>query len=138
MQFGGQAALDQPRSETLGRGLRDCWPANLASDFDNVRVAISRSMPAYGDAPPVLEIERIYLDLIARARRFIYGESQYFSSRRIAEAIAGRLEEADGPEFVLVNPVSSHGWLEPIATDTARARLFEALRRLDRRGRLRL
>ena len=56
----------------------------------------------------------------------------------IAEAIARRLEEADGPEFVLVNPVSSHGWLEPIAMDTARARLFEALRRLDRRGRLRL
>ena len=116
----------------------DCWPASLAPDFDNVRVAISRSMPGYRDSPPVLEIERIYLDLIARARRFIYAESQYFSSRRVAEAMARRLEEADGPEFVLVNPVSSHGWLEPIAMDTARARLFVALRRLDRRGRLRL
>ena len=37
-----------------------------------------------------------------------------------------------------MNPVSSHGWLEPIAMDTARARLFEALRRLDRHQRLRL
>jgi hypothetical protein len=95
-------------------------------------------MPAWRDSRPVLEIERIYLELIARARRFIYAESQYFSSRRIAEAIAKRLEEADGPEFVLVNPLSSHGWLEPIAMDTARARLVEALRRLDRQGRLRL
>ena len=116
----------------------DCWPANLEPDFDRVRVAVSRSMPAWRDSRPVLEIERIYLDLIARARRFIYAVSQYFSSRRVAEAIAGRLEEADGPEFVLVNPVSSHGWLEPIAMDTARARLVEALRRLDRQGRLRL
>ena len=116
----------------------ECWPANLASDFDNVRVAVSRSMPAYRDRRPVLEIERVYLDLIARARRFIYAESQYFSSRRIAQAIACRLEQTDGPEVVLVNPVSSHGWLEPIAMDTARARLFEALRRLDRHGRLRL
>jgi phosphatidylserine/phosphatidylglycerophosphate/cardiolipin synthase-like enzyme len=116
----------------------ECWPANHTPDFDNVRVAISRSMPAWRDSRPVLEIERIYLELIGRARRFVYAESQYFSSRRIAEAIAGRLEEADGPEFVMVNPVSSHGWLEPIAMDTARARLFEALRRLDRQGRLRL
>jgi phosphatidylserine/phosphatidylglycerophosphate/cardiolipin synthase-like enzyme len=119
-------------------GATDCWPAILASDFDNVRVAVSRSMPAYRDRRAVLEIERVYLDLIARARRFIYAESQYFSSRRIAEAIACRLEETDGPELVLVNPVTSHGWLEPIAMDTARARLFEALRRLDRYGHLRL
>jgi phosphatidylserine/phosphatidylglycerophosphate/cardiolipin synthase-like enzyme len=87
---------------------------------------------------PILEIEGVFLALIARARRFIYAESQYFASRRLAEAIARRLEESDGPEVVLVNPVSSHGWLEPIAMDTARARLFEALRRLDRHQRLRL
>ena len=79
----------------------ECWPASLASDFDDVRIAISRSMPAYGDNPPVLEIERVYLDLIARARRFVYAESQYFSSRRIAEAIARRLEQTDGPESML-------------------------------------
>ena len=116
----------------------ECWPASLASDFENVRVAVSRSMPAYGDNQPILEIERVFLVLIARARRFIYAESQYFASRRIAEAIAHRLEETDGPEVVLVNPVTSHGWLEPIAMDTARARLVQALRRLDRRQRLRL
>ena len=27
----------------------ECWPASLASDFENVRVAVSRSMPAYRD-----------------------------------------------------------------------------------------
>ncbi len=116
----------------------ECWPKDLPVDFEDVDVGISRSMPPYGERQPVLEIEGTFLDLIARARRFIYAESQYFASRRIAEAMARRLEETDGPEIVLVNPVISHGWLEPIAMDTARARLFEALHKLDRQRRLRI
>ncbi len=50
------------------------------------------------------EIEALFVDLIGRARRFVYVENQYFASRAIAEAIAERLAEPDGPEFVLVNP----------------------------------
>jgi len=86
----------------------------------------------------VREIEELYLEQIARAKRFIYAESQYFASRRIAEAMARRLDEADGPEMVIVNPESAQGWLEPLAMDTARARLIAALRQRDRYGRLRL
>ncbi|HEX8419420.1 MAG TPA: phospholipase D-like domain-containing protein, partial [Sphingomonas sp.] len=48
------------------------------------------------------------------------------------------LDEPDGPEFVIVNPVTAQGWLEPLAMDTARARLMEALKRRDRHGRLRM
>src|SRR6185503_8197239 len=55
-----------------------------------------------------------------------------------AEAIADRLAKPNGPEIVLVNPLSSHGWLKPIAMDTARARLVEFVHRADRRGRFRL
>ena len=68
----------------------------------------------------------------------IYAESQYFAARRIAEAMAERLAEPDGPEIVLVNPSVAHGWLEPIAMDTARARLTQYMRRADARGRFRL
>lgn len=120
----------------------DCWPDGLDAPFRDISVAICRSRPA-GDGgadggAPVREIEATYLALIARARRYIYAESQYFASRRIAEAIAHRLEEPDGPEIVLVNPFKSQGWLEPVAMDTARARLYGALHRLDRHGRLRI
>ena len=90
------------------------------------------------DIPPIREIERLYLDLIARAEHWIYAESQYFASRKIAEALARRLEEPDGPEIVILNPVTAEGWLEPIAMDTARARLIEAVRPHDRYGRLRV
>ena len=39
---------------------------------------------------------------------------------------------------MIVNPVIAQGWLEPLAMDTARARLVEALRRRDRHGRFRM
>ncbi|MES2497952.1 MAG: phospholipase D-like domain-containing protein [Pseudomonadota bacterium] len=90
------------------------------------------------DQREVTEIEQLYLAQIARAKRWIYAESQYFASRRIAEAIVRRLEEKDGPEIVVVNPVSAQGWLEPVAMDTARARLVEALRQRDTHGRFRV
>ncbi len=119
-------------------GVSACWPDGLGPHFRDLPVAVSRSAPEVEGRPPVHEIEALYLDQIARARRFIYAESQYFASRRIAEAIARRLDEPGGPEVVVINPVTAQGWLEPIAMDTARARLVEALRRRDRDGRFRM
>jgi phosphatidylserine/phosphatidylglycerophosphate/cardiolipin synthase-like enzyme len=115
-----------------------CWPEGLTHQFADVDVAISRTRPEMPELPAVREIEQLSLDLIAGAERHIYAESQYFASRRIAEALALRLAEPDGPEVVLINPTKADGWLEQVAMDTARARLFEALRRRDRHGRLRL
>ena len=116
-------------------GITDCWPDSLPVDFEDVGVAVARAEPEMDDRPASLEIERLYLDQIAQAKRFIYAESQYFASRRIAEAVARRLDEADGPEIVVINPLTANGWLEPLAMDTARARLVEALRRRDKHGR---
>ena len=115
-----------------------CWPDELAVDFVDTDVAISRTQPENPDGPPVHEIEELYLTLIASAKHRIYAESQYFASRKVAEAIARRLDEPDGPEVVIVNPFTAQGWLEPLAMDTARARLVQALRRRDRYGRFRL
>ena len=58
---------------------------------------------------------------IARAKRFIYAESQYFASRAVAEAICARLAEPDPPEIVIVHPATADGWLEQTAMDPARA-----------------
>ncbi|MDN3565316.1 phospholipase D-like domain-containing protein [Paeniroseomonas aquatica] len=131
-----QAAGGPPLAPVTGRSA--CWPEGLVPQFHAVDVGIARTMPELNEAPGTHEIERLYLDLIASARRCIYAESQYFASRRIAEAIARRLAEPDGPEIVLVNPLTAQGWLEPIAMDSARARLFEALRRLDTHRRFRI
>jgi len=116
----------------------ECWPDSITPDFEHVEVAVSRTQPECYGAQEAHEIENLYIDLIARARRCIYAESQYFASRRVAEAIAKRLEEPDGPEIVIINPTTAQGWLEPIAMDTARARLVEALHRRDRHSRFRI
>ena len=131
-----QAAGGKRLAPVSGGG--DCWPDDLEAPFRNISVAICRSRPAAGGEAPIREIETTYLALIARARRYIYAESQYFASRRIAEAVARRLDEPAGPEIVLINPFKSQGWLEPVAMDTARARLYEALHRLDQYGRFRI
>jgi phosphatidylserine/phosphatidylglycerophosphate/cardiolipin synthase-like enzyme len=117
---------------------RSCWPESIAPQFDDVDVAISRSQPEYGGLAGIHEIEELYLALIARAEKRLYAESQYFASRRVAEAIAKRLAEEYPPEIVIINPVTAQGWLEPIAMDTARARLVAELRRRDRHGRFRI
>lgn len=115
-----------------------CWPEGLAPTLEKVRLGIARTRPEMKDMAPVHEIEQAYIDLIGKARRTIYAESQYFASRKIARAIAQRLQEEDGPEIVIVNPLTAEGWLEPLAMDSARARLVEALRRMDRHGRFRI
>jgi phosphatidylserine/phosphatidylglycerophosphate/cardiolipin synthase-like enzyme len=113
-----------------------CWPEGLEPDFRDVGVGIARTFPEMPGEAPVHEIERLFAAQIGRARRHIYIESQYFASRTIAEAIARRLGEADGPEIVLINPNTADGWLQPIAMDTARARLWQALRKRDTHDRL--
>ncbi|UYY58457.1 phospholipase D-like domain-containing protein [Sphingomonas sp. S2-65] len=128
---GGPEIAPPPASEL-------CWPPILTPHFENTPAAISRTQPECKGAEPIHEIEQLYLALIASARHTIYAESQYFASRRIAEAIARRLDEPDGPEIVIVNPTQADGWLEQLAMDTARARLVEALHQRDRHGRLRL
>src|SRR3546814_8813358 len=80
------------------------WSSDVCSsdlpDFRDVDVAISRTRAEYDGFPEVREIEQLYLDLIAGARRFIYFENQYFTCGKIAAAIAERLYEDDPPAFV--------------------------------------
>ena len=117
-------------------GAAPCWPEGLDPLCEDVQVALARSHPEMKDQEPVYEIEQLFIDQIEAAKRTIYLESQYFASRAVAEAIGRRLEETDGPEVVIINPETAEGWLQPIAMDSARARLVAALKRADRHGRL--
>ncbi|RBY90230.1 phospholipase [Blastococcus sp. TBT05-19] len=117
---------------------RECWPADVEPLLTDVDVAISRTRPEHGGATLVHEIELLWLATIAAARRSLYVESQYFASRRIAEAIADRLREPDGPDVVVVNPETADGWLSEKAMGTARARVLELVREADVHDRFRL
>ncbi len=114
------------------------WPDRLAPLALGHEVGISRTMPAYEGRPAIREIEALYLELIARAEKTLYIESQYFASRRIAEAMAVRLRQTDGPEIVVVNPETAQGWLEEEVMGASRARLMKLVRDADRHDRFRL
>nr|WP_204332504.1 phospholipase D-like domain-containing protein [Geodermatophilus sabuli] len=115
-----------------------CWPPEVEPFLTDVDVAISRTRPEHGGQSLVHEIELLWLAAVAAARRTVYIESQYFANRRIAEAIADRLREDDGPEFVVVNPETAYGWLDEKAMSPARAKLLAMLEDADVHGRFRI
>jgi phospholipase D1/2 len=116
----------------------DCWPDGLEPTFKDVPVAIARTRAEIGDYPEVREVEKLFLDLIKAAKSQVYIETQYFASRVIAEAIAERLQEPDGPEFVIINPVTGMTWLDEGVMGPARYELLRSLKSRDKHKRFRI
>ncbi|MQM29713.1 MAG: phospholipase [Candidatus Accumulibacter phosphatis] len=111
------------------------WPDAVRVDVHDVKVALSRTMPEMPRVAGITEVEALYLDMIASARRHIYIENQYFTAHRIGDALAARLAEPDGPEIVVLVRRFSHGWLEEHTMHVLRTRLVQRLRRADVHGR---
>lgn len=129
IRAGGKPLKDHPkRTDSL-------WPEALDVQFENVEIGIARTRAAYREWDEVTEIEALFLEHIRRAKSFIYAESQYFASRKIAEAVIERLQEDDPPEIVVVHPKNADGWLEQQAMDTARAELVRCVAEVDRKNR---
>ena len=143
---GALAELGRDRWERAGgKPLVPCapqpesaWPEGLSAEFEDVEVGIARTRAAWRGREAVHEIEALFVEHIARAKHFIYAESQYFASRAIAEALAQRLAQPDPPEIVLINPKSAEGWLEQAAMDGARVQLCHAIGARDPGNRFRL
>ncbi len=115
----------------------DPWPEVLKPDVADIRVGIARTDPPYGrNGAPIREIEALFKNAIAAARRSIFIENLYLTSAVVGDALAARLEEPDGPEIVLVTSKKSEGWLEEATMDVLRARLLKRLRAADRHHRL--
>lgn len=109
----------------------DPWPDGVEPDFHEASVGISRTEPAWRGRPSVRENEALHLDLIRKARRLIYFENQYFTSARIAEALAARLAEPEGPEVVLISTGKSPSWFDSLTMDTARSEVLFRLEQAD-------
>lgn len=109
----------------------DRWPTTLMPDLIDIKVAIARTEPAHPGAKEVREIEKLFRDSIAAAKRWIYIENQYLTSAAVGEALAKRLREPDGPEIVIVVSQASYGWLEGATMDVLRWRLLKDLTAAD-------
>jgi phospholipase D1/2 len=112
------------------------WPRRLEPTLRNVDVGIARTLPELGDRREVREVEALNLAAIAAARHTIYLENQYLAARRLVDAVAARLSEADGPEIVIVIPRRGNNPLERGTMDSARHRLIQVLWAADEHQRL--
>jgi len=116
----------------------DLWPDTVTRHGTAVDAALARTWSQPGEAEAIQEISDVYLRLIRSAKSSIYIENQYLSSPDIGEALGHRLEEANGPEVVIVLPERTDGWLEQATMDMLRNRSIARLRKADRHGRLRI
>src|SRR5260221_3731327 len=134
------AATGQKLKPVTFRGVsdNDPWPEGFPPDLQAVEVGIARTVPPRAEQPAIREVEKLYLDMIAVARKTLYIENQYFTAPRICAALEKRLAEPEGPEIVLVLRLLSHGWLEEHTMHVLRTRLIERLRKADRFGRFRV
>jgi phosphatidylserine/phosphatidylglycerophosphate/cardiolipin synthase-like enzyme/uncharacterized membrane protein YdjX (TVP38/TMEM64 family) len=114
------------------------WPAGVEPWLGPARVGVARTRPAWSGRPEAREIERLYLRAIAAARRSVYIENQYLTVLPVADALAARLGEPEGPEVVIVGPKECEGVVETAVMDRGRAEFLERLRAGDRFGRLRV
>jgi uncharacterized membrane protein YdjX (TVP38/TMEM64 family) len=141
----GQLSRDRWRLAT-GRSIRpvkapcsnDLWPRDWASDLSDVPVAIARTAPPFSERAPIGEVEALFLDSLTRAKRYVYIETQYLTSRTIGDCLAARLRDPKGPEIVMVLHPNSDGWLEQHTMDVLRGRVLQRLRAADKFHRLNL
>ncbi len=113
------------------------WPMDLEADFVAMPAGIARTEPENPHGP-VREVEALNHDALASARHSIYLEAQYLTAEAIGDSLIRRLEEANGPEIVIVVTQTSHGYLEQFAMGNNRDRLLRRLRAADRWRRLRV
>lgn len=116
----------------------DIWPDDINVDFRQVNIAIARTQPEFKGNREITEVEILYLDAIAAAQKLIYIENQYFTSWKLAEVLAQRLKEQDGPEVVIICPRMTGGWLEQHTMDVLRSRVSRKLCDADKYDRLRI
>jgi phospholipase D1/2 len=148
------AAVDGAAAAVLGEQARDrweaatgtalpalsppppVWPDRLSPGLRHVEVGVARTLPPLPQRSEVREVEALDLAAIAAANNVIYLENQYFAARGVADAIAARLREPDGPEVVMILPRSSESRLEQESMDSARELLLRKLKEADSYGRL--
>ena len=121
-----------PKSEVKS----DLWPKKVRVDLKNVKVRISLTQPAYKDDQELREVESLFVDSILSAKKFIYIENQYLSSKKIGDALKKRIPQEEAPEILVIMPRKASGWIEQTTMDVVRARLLRELFKVDKNKKL--
>ncbi len=90
----------------------DAWPESVRPVLTSVDVGIARTRPAYETQKEVREVERLFMDSIGAAERYIYIENQFLTSTKIAEHLCAALKRKPKLEAVFVAPHGAESWIE--------------------------
>ena len=112
------------------------WPEGVEADLVDTPVCVARTEPATRGRPLIRENLDLHVEAIRRAKRLIYLENQYVTSPHLADVLAERLAEPDGPEIVVVSTAHSPSWFDQLTMDTARAEVLFQLEAADHNNRL--
>jgi len=114
------------------------WPNGSAVSLHDVPVRLALSEPDTLFRLGVHHGIHMTKEIIARANKQLYIETQYLASFSVAEALAARLQEPLGPGVVIICAATSHGLIENMIMGGNRDRIIQRLRRADRYKRLRI
>jgi phosphatidylserine/phosphatidylglycerophosphate/cardiolipin synthase-like enzyme len=108
-------------------------PAAGAMPFGGGPVALSRTDPRANGAT-IREVERLFVDALDAAEHLIYIETQYFSSRRIHQALLARMRAPGRAPLQIVVIVNerAEALKEELAVGLRQAEILEHLRRAAR------
>lgn len=114
----------------------DRWPPHRGADLEDCRVGLSLTEPGINGEASKRQSVLLARAAIRKGRRHIYIEAQYLASFGIADALAERLAQEDGPEIVIVVTRISHGFIEKVIMGNNRDRIIRRLKRADVNDRL--
>ncbi|HEY7899803.1 MAG TPA: phospholipase D-like domain-containing protein [Caulobacteraceae bacterium] len=111
------------------------WPGEIKPAFSDIDVGLSRTNAAWRSYREIRENEALHVTSVRAAKRCIYMENQYFTSPLIADELAKRLREADGPEVILISTEHSPSYFDQLTMDRTRLKFIQTLEAADRHGR---
>jgi len=118
--------------------LGDPWPQEAEPDLTDVKLAISRTLPAHGGEAEVREIEQLFVDMVGRAERTIYVENQFLTCLGFAGELIKALRRRTSLEVVIVCPRTHHTWFEEHTMLAGRIRFQDRLQKAGVRNRVRI
>lgn len=114
----------------------DAWPPSIEPQLHDEIVTMALTLPSYRGRRECREIEALYLEQIASAKKTIFLENQYFSSSTIKNALLERLREKDCPEILIILPQMTTGLLEQLVMEPLQSDTLDELAANDDEGKL--
>lgn len=118
-----------PMRNVVSKKIPQAWPPSRDINFEDIDVAIARTIPDYANLDPAYEIEKMYIDEIGRAENFIYMENQYFTRMSIARALRKQMQQKPDLRLLLVSSDNPQGFFEKVTMWTGRMKFKKYLQR---------